>query len=63
MALDKAGLPFAVEPFGSCRVEGHFTPRGDEWAEVLVGNLQPVGSAERVGVVGGLDVVWHLPWR
>jgi hypothetical protein len=63
LALDKAGLRFAVEPFGSPRVEGRFTPRGDEWAELLVGNLPATEGARRLGSPDGLSVVWQLPWR
>ncbi len=60
LALDKAGLAFGVEPFGSFRIEGHFTPRGNEAAELLVGNLPPDPSARGVGVPGGLSVVWQV---
>ncbi len=63
LALDKAGLPFAVEPFGSCRIEGRFTPRGDEWAELLVGRLPAGAGARRLGPAGGSGFVWHVPWR
>jgi hypothetical protein len=63
LALDKAGLRFGVQPFGSCRVEGRFTPRGDEWAELLVGNLPAREGARRLGPPGGPSFVWQLPWR
>jgi hypothetical protein len=63
LALDKAGLRFGVQPFGSCRVEGRFTPRGDEWAELLVGNLPAREGARRLGPIGGPSFVWQLPWR
>ena len=63
LALDKSGLRFGVEPFGSCRVEGRFTPRGDEWAELLVGNLEAGEGARRLGPEGGPSFVWQLPWR
>ena len=63
LALDKAGLRFGVEPFGSCRIEGHFTPRGDEWAELLVGNLKAGEGARRLGPPGGPSFVWQVPWR
>jgi hypothetical protein len=60
LALDKAKIPLAVEPFGSCRIEGRFTPRGDEWAELLVGNLEPRPGAVRLDQSDGLSVVWQL---
>ena len=41
-------MPFSVEPFGSCRIEGRFTPRGNEWAELLVGNLEARPGAVRL---------------
>jgi hypothetical protein len=63
LALDKAGLRFGVEPFGSCRVEGRFTPRGDEWAELLVGNLPAAPGARRLGPPGGSGFVWQVAWR
>jgi hypothetical protein len=63
LALDKAGLRFGVEPFGSCRVEGRFTPRGDEWAELLVGNLPVREDARRLGPVDGPSVVWQTRWK
>jgi hypothetical protein len=59
LALDKAGLRFGVEPFGSCRLEGHFTPRGDEWAELLVGPLPSRPGAVPIGTPGGISVVWQ----
>lgn len=62
LALDKAGLRFGVEPFGSCRLEGHFTPRGDEWAELLVGQLPGRPGAVPIGAPGGLSVVWQRLW-
>jgi hypothetical protein len=60
LALDKAGLRFSVEPFGSCRIEGRFTPRGNEWAELLVGNLEAREGAVRLGPAEGLSVVWQM---
>jgi hypothetical protein len=63
LALDKAGLAFGVEPFGSCRIEGRFTPRGDEWAELLVGDLPASDRARRLDAPGGPSVVWQVPWR
>jgi hypothetical protein len=60
LALDKAGLRFGVQPFGSCRIEGHFTPRGDEWADLLVGDLSALKGAKRLGSQGGLSVVWQV---
>lgn len=60
LALDKAKVPFSVEPFGSCRIEGRFTPRGNEWAELLIGNLEALPGAERIGPAEGLSVVWQL---
>jgi hypothetical protein len=63
LALDKAGLRFGVEPFGSCRVEGRFTPRGDEWGELLVGNLPAREGARRLGPADGPSFVWQAPWR
>jgi hypothetical protein len=60
LALDKAKVPFGVEPFGSCRIEGRFTPRGDEWAELLVGNLEARPGAVRIGSPDGPSVVWQL---
>ncbi len=63
LALDKAGLRFGVEPFGSCRIEGRFTPRGDESAELLLGNLPARHGARRLGTPDGPSVVWQLPWR
>jgi hypothetical protein len=62
LALDKAGLRFGVEPFGSCRLEGHFTPRGDEWAELLVGPLPSRPGAVPMGNPGGIRVVWQRLW-
>lgn len=62
LALDKAGLRFGVEPFGSCRLEGHLTPRGDEWAELLVGPLPSREGAVPIGTLGGIRVVWQRPW-
>lgn len=62
LALDKARLPFGVEPFGSCRLEGHLTPRGDEWAELLVGPIQSRPGAVPIGAQGGLSVVWQRLW-
>jgi hypothetical protein len=63
LALDKASLRFGVEPFGSCRVEGRFTPRGDEWAELLVGNLPAHEGAVRLGPADGPSFVWQAPWK
>ena len=62
LALDKAGLRFGVEPFGSCRVEGHFTPHGDEWAELLVGDLPARDGALNLGLLGGRVVAWQRLW-
>jgi hypothetical protein len=59
LALDKAGLHFGVEPFGSCRLEGHLTPRGDERAELLVGQLPSGARAVRIGALGDISVVWQ----
>ena len=60
LALDKAGLHFGVEPFGSSRLVGRFTPRGDERGRLLVGPFsgmpgEPVASSE------GLCVSWIPP--
>jgi hypothetical protein len=60
LALDKARVPFSVEPFGSCRFEGRFTPRGNEWAELLVGNLEARPGAVRLDQRDGLSVVWQM---
>ncbi len=60
LALDKAKVPFSVEPFGSCRIEGRFTPRGNEWAELLVGNLEARPGAVRLDQRDGLSVVWQM---
>ena len=60
LALDKARVPFSVEPFGSCRIEGRFTPRGNEWAELLVGNLEARPGAVRLDATDGLSVVWQM---
>jgi hypothetical protein len=60
LALDKARLRFSVEPFGSCRIEGRFTPRGNEWAELLVGNLEARPAATRLDRSDGLSVVWQM---
>jgi hypothetical protein len=60
LALDKAKLRFSVEPFGSCRIEGRFTPRGGEWAELLVGNLPARERAVRLGPPDGVSVVWQM---
>jgi len=60
LALDKARLRFSVEPFGSCRIEGRFTPRGNEWAELLVGNLEARPGATRLDRSDGLSVVWQM---
>ncbi len=63
LALDKAGLRFAVEPFGSCRIEGRFTPRGDEWGQLLLGDITAEPGARRLVESAPFDVVWQLPWR
>jgi hypothetical protein len=63
LAFDKSGLRFRVEPFGSCRIEGRFTPRGDEWGELLIGDLPPLAGSIKLGEPGGVSVVWQLPWR
>ncbi len=63
LALDAAGLRFGVEPFGSCRIEGRFTPRGDEWAEVLVGDLPASPGARQLAAPDGPSVAWQVPWR
>jgi hypothetical protein len=63
LALDKAGLRFGVEPFGSCRIEGRFTPRGDEWGELLLGNLPARDGARRLGTPDGPSVVWQVAGR
>ncbi len=60
LALDKARVPFSVEPFGSCRIEGRFTPRGNEWAELLVGNLEARPGAVRLDQRDGVSVVWQM---
>jgi hypothetical protein len=60
LALDKARVPFSVEPFGSCRIEGRFTPRGNEWAELLVGNLEARPGAVRLDDKDGISVVWQM---
>ncbi len=60
LALDKARVPFSVEPFGSCRIEGRFTPRGNEWAELLVGNLEARPGAVRLDARDGVSVVWQM---
>jgi uncharacterized membrane protein YvlD (DUF360 family) len=60
LALDKRKISFSVEPFGSCRFEGRFTPRGNEWAELLVGNLEARPGAVRVDAGDGVSVVWQL---
>jgi len=60
LALDKAKVPFSVEPFGSCRIEGRFTPRGNEWAELLVGNLEARPGAVRLDARDGVSVVWQM---
>ena len=59
LALDKARVPFSVEPFGSCRIEGRFTPRGNEWAELLIGNLEARPGALRLDDRDGVSVVWQ----
>jgi hypothetical protein len=60
LALDKAGLRFGVEPFGSCRYEGRFRPRGDEWAELLIGDLPARQGARRLGEGGTIDAAWQM---
>jgi hypothetical protein len=60
LALDMARIPFSVEPFGSCRIEGRFTPRGNEWAELLVGNLEARPGAVRLDARDGISVVWQM---
>jgi hypothetical protein len=60
LGLDKARVPFSVEPFGSCRIEGRFTPRGNEWAELLVGNLEARPGAVRLDSREGTSVVWQV---
>jgi hypothetical protein len=62
LALDKAGLHFGVVPFGSCRIEGHFVPRGDEGVELLIGDLPALPGAQRFGSADGLRVAVQLPW-
>jgi hypothetical protein len=61
LALDKARLRFAVEPFGSCRIEGRFTPRGDEWGELLLGDIAAAPGARRLVESDPLSVVWQPP--
>jgi hypothetical protein len=58
LALDKAKLRLRVEPFGSCRLVGHFTPRGDETSELLIGELAASGAV-LLARAGDLNVYWR----
>jgi hypothetical protein len=58
LALDKTGTPLRVEPFGSVRFEGHFTPQGNETAELLLGDVEAGPQATRVASEG-LGIVWQ----
>jgi hypothetical protein len=60
LALDKAKLPFSVEPFGSCRIEGRFTPRGNEWAEPPGCPPGARPGAVRLDASDGISVVWQM---
>jgi hypothetical protein len=59
LALDKARLPFTVEPFGPYLFVGRFTPHGDETGQLLVGDIPPTGRAKAVAVAEDFPVVWQ----
>ena len=59
LALDKARLRFAVEPFGPYLLGGRFTPRGDEVGQLLLGDIFPRGRAKAVAVAESFPVVWQ----
>ena len=59
LALDKARLRFAVEPFGPYLLVGRFTPRGDEVGQLLLGDIAPAGARKAVAVAEAFPVVWQ----
>ena len=47
LALDKAGVPFAVSPFGPFRFEGRMAPDGTEDAVLFVGGESSAWTDQR----------------
>ncbi len=59
LALDKARLRFAVEPFGPYRLDGRLRPRGDERGELRLGEIPATGPAlVPLSSVDGLRASW-----
>jgi hypothetical protein len=58
LALDKARLRFAVEPFGPYRLDGRLRPRGDETGELRLGEVPATGAVVVLSSVAGLGASW-----
>jgi hypothetical protein len=61
LALDKAKLRFAVEPFGAYRFDGRLRPDGREQGELRLGDLPTGVPALRLSRVEGLEASWSIP--
>ena len=66
LALDKAGVPFAVSPFGPFRFEGRMAPNGTEDAVLSVGGESSAWTDQRGGEHAGArgrSLPLSAPWR
>lgn len=61
LALDKARLRFAVEPFGAYRLDGRLRPDGREHGELWLGELPRGVPVLRLSHVEGLGASWSIP--
>ncbi len=59
LALDKARLRFAVEPFGPYRLDGRLRPDGSESGELHVGEVAVEGPIVPISTAPGLPVAWQ----
>lgn len=61
LALDKARLRFAVQPFGPYRLDGRLRPGGQEKGELHVGEVPASSRVVPISSAPGLAVAWQYP--